>query len=545
MRRFNSDSRLGILHEKVPGADVSRETSGGPKRVVFHVKQKGGVLLGVDVGTSGLKAILLAPSGRLLGSVTRAYPLDIPRPGWAQQDPALWWDGAVGAIRALLATKRVKPAQIAGVGLTGQMHGSVFLGAKGQVLSPALLWCDQRTAAECAEITRLVGGPKALLRYTFNPALTGFTAPKILWVRRHLPQVAKKTEKVLLPKDYVRFRLTGDYASDVSDASGTLLFDVRNRRWSQPVLKALRIPRGWMPETREGPERTGGISREAARATGLLEGTPVMAGGGDQAAGAIGCGVIEPGIVSASLGTSGVVFAACRLPRQTPDGRLHVFCSAVTGGWHMMGVMLAAGGALRWLRDELGGAVVPQLSHGQDHYDAMCRAADRIPAGSEGLTFLPYLTGERTPHADPHARGVLFGLSLKHTAAHITRAVLEGVSYGMRDSLELIRGSGVRVNRIRLSGGGARNPMWCRMQASVYEATCARLTREEGPALGAAMLAGLGAGVFRDYRQAVRVCVADRDQFRPDPRLVPTYRRRYATFRSLYPPLKPIFQATA
>jgi xylulokinase len=390
-----------------------------------------------------------------------------------------------------------------------------------------------------------VGGAQSLLRLTCNPALTGFTAPKILWMRRHHPEVIRKTAKVVLPKDYVRYRLTGGYASDVSDSSGTLLFDIRGRRWSQPVLKALRIPREWMPEALEGPEITGQISAEAARATGLLAGTPVMAGGGDQAAGAIGCGVIRPGVVSAALGTSGVVFAACKLPRATPNGRLHLFCSAVTGGWHLMGVMLSAGGSLQWLRNELGGAVIPRHGHGGEAYDRMCAAAAKIPAGAEGLTFLPYLTGERTPHADPHARGVFFGLSLKHTAAHLTRAVLEGVAYGMRDSVELMRDLGVNVTRVRLSGGGARNPLWCGIQAAVYEATGARLTREEGPAMGAAMLAGIGAKVFRDYDHAVKTCVVERDAFRPDPKLVQTYRRGFGIYRSLYPALKPIFQSAA
>lgn len=510
------------------------------------MKHSGGVLLGVDVGTSGLKALLLAPSGRLLGSATVGYPMEVPRPGWAQQDPKLWWDGAVKAIRQLLKDSRLPPSRIAGVGLTGQMHGSVFLGARGDVLSPALLWCDQRTAAECDEITRLAGGRASLLRMTFNPALTGFTAPKVLWVRRHWPQVARKTAKLILPKDYVRFRLTGGYASDVADSSGTLLFDVARRRWSDPLLKALRIPRAWLPEALEGCDRTGEISAEGARATGLLAGTPVFAGGGDQAAGGIGCGVIEPGLVSASLGTSGVVFAACRLPRRVPDGRLHVFCSSVKGGWHAMGVMLSAAGSFGWFRHQLGAAVYGQLPRGANPYEALCRAAAKIPAGSEGLQFLPYLTGERTPHADPHARGVFFGLSLRHTPAHLTRAVLEGVAYGMNDSLSLIRElGGGRVARVRLSGGGAVNPLWCRIHAAVFSATCARLTREEGPALGAAMLAGIGSGVYRDYPHAVRACVVERDRFQPEAAWSKTYARGYAAYRSLYPALKPEFEAAA
>jgi len=517
------------------------------------VKQfRGKALLGVDVGTSGLKALLLSPTGRMLGSVIETYPLEVPRPGWAQQDPELWWKACHTAIKRLLGQCKMDSSDVVGIGLTGQMHGSVFLNAQGEVLTPALLWCDQRTAAECELITKLAGGRASLLRLTCNAALTGFTAPKILWVRKNLPQVYRAIDKVLLPKDYVRYRLTDAFASDVADASGTLLFDVRNRRWSPQMLKALGLPREWFPDAFEGPEITGRISREAARLTGLATGTPVVAGGGDQAAGAIGCGVVEPGVVSATLGTSGVVFAACGLPRSDPDGSLHLFCSSVRGGWHMMGVMLSAGGAFRWLRDELGAAVVDQGkvrgapgTRTSDPYDILCREAARVPAGAEGLIFLPYLTGERTPHADPFARGVFFGLSLKHTFAHMTRAVLEGVAYGMRDSLELIRGMGVKIHVLRLSGGGARNPLWCRIQAAVYGETSVRLIREEGPAMGAAMLAGIGVGVFRDYVQACRICVAEKDRFLPDPALKRIYGEGYRTFRKLYPALKPVFPEVA
>jgi len=502
------------------------------------VKQPG-TLLGIDVGTSGLKALLLSPTGDLLGSVLETYPLKVPRPGWAEQDPLLWWGACAGAVRKLLRKAGVKPSRIAGVGLTGQMHGSVFLGVGGEVLMPALLWCDQRTAVECDEITRRVGGRASLLRLTCNPALTGFTAPKILWVRRHLPHVFTATRKLLLPKDYVRFRLTGTYASEVSDASGTLLLDVRRRRWSLPVLKALGIPESWLPDVYESPEISAKVSRDGAAATGLIEGTPVAGGGGDQAAGAIGCGIVEKGLVSCTLGTSGVVFAACALPHRVPDGSLHLFCSAVKGGWHMMGVMLAAGGSLRWLRDELGDSVMGGRKPGKrEPYELMCARAAKVPAGAEGLVFLPYLTGERTPHADPHARGVFFGLSLKHTAAHLTRAVLEGVAFGMRDSLELMRGLGMKPTRVRLSGGGARSPLWCRIQASVYGVPGATLTREEGPAMGAAMLAGLGTGVFRDYAHAVRACVAERDSYRPEKSWQAPLNHGYSIYRELYPALK-------
>ena len=503
-------------------------------------------MLGIDVGTSGLKALLLASSGDLLGTCMEFYPLCVPRPGWAEQDPNMWWSACVKAVKRLLAVSGIKPKAIAGVGLTGQMHGSVFLGAKGQVLSPALLWCDQRTVREAAEITRAAGGEKSLLEHTCNLAQTGFTAPKVLWVRRHLPQVFRATRKVLMPKDYVRYALTASLAADVSDASGTLLFDVHRRRWSAHMLKALKLDAELFPDALESCEVAGKISRAASRATGLLEGTPVVAGAGDQAAGAIGCGVIAPGVVSCTLGTSGVVFAACGRPKATPDGKLHLFCSAVKGGWHLMGVMLSAGGALRWLRDEVvGKSLVAGAMKGTDPYDLIVKAAEKVPAGSEGLIFLPYLTGERTPHADPFARGVFFGLSLKHSSAHLARCVMEGVAYGMKDSMELVKGMGVGIKGVRFSGGGARSPLWCRIQAAVYGAAGRRLKREEGPAMGAAILAGLGARVFSSLPGAVRTCVAERDEFRPCPRMKNVYRDGYRVYRRLYPALRGLFRDSA
>ena len=500
--------------------------------------------MGVDVGTSGLKALLIDGRGRLLGSNMETYPLKVPRPGWAEQDPEAWWGGCTRAVRKLLKQAHIPPSRVAGVGLTGQMHGSVFLNRSGKVLMPALLWCDQRTGRECAEITSLVGGAQSLLRLTMNPALTGFTAPKVLWVRRHIPEVYRKTAKLLLPKDFVHFRLTGGYSADVSDASGTLLFDVARRTWSDPVLKALRIPREWLPDARESCEIAGKVSREGAAATGLLEGTPVVAGAGDQAAGAIGCGVVEPGIVSCTLGTSGVVFAACNLPKRVPDGSLHLFCSAVKGGWHMMGVMLSAGGSFKWLRDEMA-CLGMKIPPGADPYSVMSREAEKVPAGAEGLVFLPYLSGERTPHADPSARGVFFGLSLRHGRAHLIRAVLEGVAYGMRDSMEIMRGLGLRTSRIRLSGGGAKGPLWCRIQASIYGAPGYTLVREEGPAMGAAMLAGIGTGVFRDYPAACRIGVEEKVRFNPRRDWYHVYEKYYGIYRSLYPALRPLFADAA
>jgi xylulokinase len=512
---------------------------------MFHVKHStGDVLLGVDVGTSGLKALLIDSRGALLGSATETYPLKVPRPGWAEQDPEAWWGGCTRAIKRLLNRAHLAPSRVAGVGITGQMHGSVFLDPAGKVLMPALLWCDQRTQRECAEITSRVGGAKSLLRLTMNPALTGFTAPKVMWVRRHAPEVFRKTAKLLLPKDFVNHRLTGGFSADVSDASGTLLFDVARRRWSGEVLKALRIPREWLPDALESCQIAGKVSRAAASATGLLEGTPVVAGAGDQAAGAVGCGVVEPGIVSCTLGTSGVVFAACNLPRHAPDGSLHLFCSAVKGGWHMMGVMLSAGGSFKWLRDEMA-CLGMKIPPGADPYTVMSREAEKVPAGSEGLVFLPYLSGERTPHADPHARGVFYGLSLRHGPAHLVRAVLEGVAYGMRDSLEIMRGLGLHTNRIRLSGGGAKGPLWCRIQASVYGRKGYTLVREEGPAMGAAMLAGIGTGLFRDYSHACRVGVQEKAGFAPVAGWLDEYRKGYKIYRGLYPALRPLFAGEA
>ena len=512
---------------------------------MFHVKHSGkDVLLGVDVGTSGLKALLIDSQGRLLGSAMETYPLKVPRPGWAEQDPGDWWNGCVRAVKKLLIQARLAPSRIAGVGMTGQMHGSVFLNRQGKVLMPSLLWCDQRTSRECDEITALVGGAKSLLRLTMNPALTGFTAPKVLWVRRHVPEVFRNSAKLLLPKDFVRYCLTGGYAADVSDASGTLLFDVAHRRWSRPVLKALRIPQEWLPDALESSEIAGKVSRAGALATGLLEGTPVIAGAGDQAAGAIGCGVIAPGIVSCTLGTSGVVFAACNLPNTAPDGSLHLFCSAVKGGWHMMGVMLSAGGSFRWLRDEMNSLGI-KSSRGRDPNDSMTQAAGKIPAGSGGLVFLPYLSGERTPHADPSARGVFYGLSLAHGSAHLVRSVLEGVSYGMRDSLEIMRGLGLQPQRIRLSGGGARSPLWCQIQASIYGVPSFTLVREEGPAMGAAMLAGIGVGLFKDYSHACRIGVREQHRYMPKGEWRNAYNNGYGIYRSLYPAMRPLFRATA
>jgi xylulokinase len=463
------------------------------------------VLVGLDVGTTGAKAIAITPEGELLATAEADYPLSTPRPGWAEQDPEDWWRASQSA----LARLGHEPAAI---GLSGQMHGLVALDGADRVLRPAILWNDQRTAQECAEIERRIGLER-LIQLTGNRALTGFTAPKLLWVRRHEPELYARIEHVLLPKDYVRLRLTGERATDAADASGTLLFDVPRRRWSEEVLEVLEIPSAWLPAAYESPD------------------VPAAPGAGDQAAAALGVGVDRPGPLSIVLGTSGVVFAA--LPGFAADeqARAHSFCHAVPGGWHAMGVMLSAAGSLRWLGDVVGGT-----------YDELTAEAERWPPGAEGLTFLPYLQGERTPHADPNARGAFVGLTLRHDRGAHVRAVLEGVAYGLRDSLELLRGLGVEAHVGRASGGGARSDLWLRIVASVLDLPLERPVVEEGSAYGAALLAGVAVGSFGDLHEAVEACVRTRGRIEPEPSWREAYEAGYARFRALYPALRPLEQ---
>jgi xylulokinase len=455
-------------------------------------------LVGLDVGTTGVKAIAISHDGALLATAEEGYPLSTPRPGWSEQDPADWWRAA----QACLARLPEGP-----VGLSGQMHGLVVLDGGGEVLRPAILWNDQRTAAECAEIEARVGLER-LIELTGNRALTGFTAPKLLWLRNHEPETYARIAHVLLPKDYVRFRLTGVRAIDAADASGTLLFDVAHRRWSDEVSAALELPREWLPEAHESTE---------------------IAGAGDQAAAALGVGIDRPGPVSVVLGTSGVVFAALPAYAPDPQARVHVFCHAVPATWHAMGVMLSAAGSFAWLRQALGAA-----------FGELDEDAARWPPGTEGLLFAPYLAGERTPHADPSARGAFTGLSLRHDRGALARAVLEGVAYGLRDSLELLGELGVRAEVGRASGGGARSGLWLRIVASVLDLPLELTESEEGSAFGAALLAGVRAGVFTDAAEAVARCVRVRARVEPDPAWVEEYARGYARFRSVYPALKPL-----
>lgn len=488
------------------------------------------LFLGLDTGTSGTKALLIDENGAVRAADTQEYPLSTPHPQWAEQHPDQdWWRAAVAAIRAVLAKAGVSGAEVGGVGLTGQMHGSVFLDRNNSVLRPALLWCDSRTGAECAEITDAVGGGQRLFEVIGQPVFTSFTAPKIVWLRKHEPALYERVAHVLLPKDYIRFRLTDEFATEVSDASGTSLLDVRRRDWSAEMLGTLDIPREWLPKVYESPEVTGRITDEAARLTGLAPGTPVVGGGGDQAAGAVGVGVVEPGIVSSTVGTSGVVFAHSADPFFDPEMRIQTFCHAVPGAWHLMGCVLSAGGSLRWYRDTFAPG---------ESYDAITTGAASAPAGCEGLLFLPYLTGERTPHPDPDARGVFFGATLRSQKNWFARSVLEGVAYALKDSFTLLDDIGVPVRQVRASGGGARSPLWLQIQADIIDQPHVLLNVDEGPAFGAALLAGVGTGAFTSVPEACRATIRTVSETEPDPANAAVYGRYYPIYRELYPALK-------
>lgn len=502
--------------------------------------------LGIDIGTSGTKALAIDEHGQILASAVAEYPISHPHPGWSEQNPTDWWDATVKTVRQLLKKANLKAADVKGIGLSGQMHGSVFLDAKDEVIRPALLWNDQRTTAECDEIEQKAGGRKKLIRMVSNPALTGFTAPKILWLRNREPKHYDKLRKVLLPKDYIRFRLTGEYATEVSDASGTLLLDVAKRCWSKSLLEKLEIDASLLPTCYESEEVSGKLTDAAAKLLGLQPGVPVVGGGGDQAAGAVGNGIVTTGVISATLGTSGVVFSHSDTVQTDPHGRLHTFCHAVRGKWHQMGVVLSAGGSLQWYRNHLGEDAVREAKKRKvDPYQVICEQAAQAPSGCEGLYFLPYLTGERTPHADPHARGAWIGLTPRHGRPHLTRSILEGVAYAMKDSLELIQGLGVPIKQIRVSGGGARSDFWRQMQADVYGQPVVTINAEEGPAYGVALLATVGTGCFKNIEEACSTAIRVVSQTKPDPAAKKKYAKYYELFGPLYQSLKANYKAIA
>jgi len=504
------------------------------------------MFIGIDVGTSGTKTLLCDAKGRILAEATFEYPLYSPRPGWNEQDPADWWKATVKGVRAALKKADVGKSQVKGVGLSGQMHGSVFLDKGDKVIRRALLWNDQRTAQECVDIEAAVGGKARLVSMVSNPALTGFTAPKILWLRKHEPKHYEKTRRILLPKDYVRFLMTGEYATEVSDASGTLLLDVKARKWHRELLSRLDIDQSLLPRVYESMEVSGAVSEKAARELGLCAGTPVVGGGGDQPAGAIGNGIVQAGLTSATLGTSGVVFSHSKTHLLDPEGRVHTMCAAVPGEYCIFGCMLAAGGSFQWFRNNLGRAEMALAKKRRvDPYELLVAEAAKAPVGSEGLYFLPYLTGERTPHADPFARGAWIGLTNRTDKAMMIRALLEGVTYGMNDQIEIMRGMGSGISQVRASGGGARSAWWRQLQADIYNAEVVTINTSAGPAYGVAILAMVAAGCFKSVAEACDAAIKLKTRTRPQRKAVTAYKRYYSLFGDLYRHLKKDFAELA
>lgn len=492
--------------------------------------------LGIDVGTGGSRAILIDEQGQVVHSATVEHkPFASPKTGWAEQDPADWGVACKAAIRKVLKDSSTRGEEVASVALTGQMHGAVLLDESDRVLRPALIWCDQRTAAECEDLNSRIG-ERRIIELTCNPALTNFTLTKLLWVRKHEPEIWKRFRSFLLPKDYVRMLLTGERAIDVAEASGTLLLDVTNRCWSREMLDYAQLDEGCVPKLYESPAVVGAINASGASETGLKIGTPVVAGAGDQAAGAVGMGIVAPGAVSATIGTSGVVFAATDRPSLDPRGRVHTFCHAIPGRWHVMGVTQAAGLSLRWFRDTFGAG----RDDGRDPYERLSDEAATVSAGSDGVLWAPYLMGERTPHLDPEARAALIGLNAKHGRSHIIRAILEGVAFSLRDTLTIFGEMKVPVREIRLGGGGARGHLWRQIQADVYGQTVSTVKAEEGAAYGAAILAGVGAEVWSSVESACAAVVKINQRCDPDPRNSKLMDEQYARFRRIYPALAQI-----
>ncbi len=485
-----------------------------------------------------MKALLVSPTGEVLKVSTPEYPFQTPKPLWAETDPNVWWEATKEAVRSLL--EGIDPSIVSAIGLAGQMHGLVLLDEWGEVLRPCIMWNDQRSHQECEEITELVGSQK-VLEITGNPVLAGFTAPKIRWVQKNEPDIFNKIAKVLLPKDYIRYKLTGEFFSDVSDASGTSLLNVGERNWSDEILEALGWNKDWLPEVTESTEMSANISGVAAEATGLPLGTPVAAGGGDCAAQAVGSSIVQEGKVSVTLGTSGVVFAQSDQYRVEPEGKLHAFCHAVPGKWHLMGVMLSAAGSFQWYKNNLGDLESKlEEEGGGDAYEILTRKAATVPPGSDGLIFLPYLSGERTPYPDPYARGCFIGLSLRHKKEHLSRSVLEGVSFGLNDSLQLMKKLGIHPEEVQLSGGGTKSTLWKQMLADIFDAPCTMVNAREGAAYGAALLASVGSGQFEDVETACRTWIRKTETIEPGQN-AKVYQKNYTIYQDLYPKLKETF----
>jgi len=498
--------------------------------------------LGIDIGTSGTKTLLCDDEGAVLATAMAEHAIASPKPGWSEQHPEDWWQAVGKATKAVIKKAKVRPVDVKAIGLSGQMHGSVFLGDGPKALRPALLWNDQRTAEQCAEIESKAGGREALINLVANPALTGFTAPKILWVRQHEPKVYEKTRHILLPKDYIRYRLTGEYATEVSDASGTLLLDVVDRTWSGKLLEILQIDPKFMPSLHESHEVTGKLHAAGADWLGLYPGIPVVGGAGDQAAGAVGNGIVTAGIVSASLGTSGVMFAHSDLPVRDPKGRVHTMCHAVAGKYCVFGCMLSAGGSFQWFRNNLGENEVAVAKRKKiDPYELLVDEAAGVAPGSEGLFFLPYLTGERCPHPDPKARGGWIGLTARSTRASMIRSLLEGVTFGMRDALSIMQEMQIPVTQVRASGGGARSDFWRQLQADIYNKPIVLTNASEGPAYGVALLAGVGTGAWSSVEEACAATIKQTKKITPNKKLAEKYNRQYATYGKLYYDLKERF----
>ncbi|MDR1483402.1 MAG: xylulokinase [Planctomycetaceae bacterium] len=501
------------------------------------------VFLGIDIGTSGTKTLAIDGKGKILAGNLQDYPCYAPKPLWSEQNPDDWWQATIKSVRNVMKNGKIKPHDVKAIGLSGQMHGSVFLDKNNNVIRKAILWNDQRTVKECGEVTDAAGGREALIKLVSNPALTGFTAPKIVWLRNNEPRNFDKLKKVLLPKDEIRRRLTGEYATEVSDASGMLLLDVSRRDWSFELLGKLKLDRELFGKVYESEDVTGNLTSEAAKLLGLTTDCVVVGGAGDCAAGAIGNGIVGEGILSTSIGTSGVMFVYSDEVKTDPLGRVHTFCHAVRGKWHLMGVTLAAGGSLQWFRNAFCAELFSAARRRKvDVYDLLTNEAERVSAGSDGLFFLPYLSGERTPHADPFARGCFVGLTLAHGRGHLVRSVMEGVTYSLRDSLDIFSGLGIPVKQIRASGGGSKSAFWRQIQADVFGQKVVTINSEEGPAFGVALLAAVGAGEYKNIQEACKATIKIVKETKPDQKAKKIYDQAIAIYRELYTNLKEDFK---